>query len=155
MCSEYQICCSFLCGIMEPNASRYVAYPVWWEDVQCTENKYHGGKEDIAEVKQKRYFRYICSGFSLIEFYLVTVLEKANVTLPPLQVITMVINTINVVLLVITSIPLWLLSQLKILRRPCFLWSGAFSFPSSPPTYFWGAYLHRKFQESSTVFTFP
>ena len=41
---------------------------------------------DIAEVKQKRYFRYICSGFSLIEFYLVTVLEKANVALPPLQV---------------------------------------------------------------------
>ena len=46
--------------------------------------------------------RYACSGFSLVEFYLVTVLEKANVALPPLevtQIVIMVINTIKVVTL--------------------------------------------------------
>ena len=33
-----------------------------------------------------KWHRYACSGFSLIGFYLVTVLEEANVAIPPLQV---------------------------------------------------------------------
>ena len=37
--------------------------------------------------------RYACSGFSLIGFYLVTVLEEANVALPPLQVIFIIMVT--------------------------------------------------------------
>ena len=32
------------------------------------------------------FLMYACSGFSLIGFYLVTVLEEAEVSLPPLQV---------------------------------------------------------------------
>jgi len=60
---------------------------------------------------------YICSGFSLIEFYLVTVLEKANVALPPLQAS---------LLLVIWRLLLSLLSSYLLLRtrrRPLYLWT--------------------------------
>ena len=50
-----------------------------------------------------KWHRYACSGFSLIGFYLVTVLEEANVAIPPLQVVVIINNA--------------LLSQLKILLR--------------------------------------
>ena len=56
------------------------------------------------------FLMYACSGFSLIGFYLVTVLEEAEVSLPPLQVHYHqnhhhhIINIITIIIINITTI---------------------------------------------------
>jgi len=63
------------------------------------------------------FLMYACSGFSLIGFYLVTVLEEANVAIPPLQAS---------LLLVIWRLLLSVLSSYLLLRtkrRPLYLWT--------------------------------
>merc|ERR1712037_518286 len=63
------------------------------------------------------FLMYACSGFSLIGFYLVTVLEEAKVALPPLEAS---------LLLVIWRLLLSLLSSFLLLRtrrRPLYLWT--------------------------------
>ena len=54
-------------------------------------------------------FRYACSGFSLIGFYLVTVLEEANIALPPLEVILIImVIIINTIISLSSPINSWL-----------------------------------------------
>jgi len=60
---------------------------------------------------------YACSGFSLIGFYLVTVLEEADVSLPPLQA-SLVLVIWRLLLSILSSILL-----LRTQRRPLYLWT--------------------------------
>ena len=52
-----------------------------------------GQDDEVNVTLLQKTSRYACSGFSLIGFYLVTVLEEANVALPPLQVIFIIMVT--------------------------------------------------------------
>merc|ERR1711962_1645310 len=63
------------------------------------------------------FLMYDASGFSLIGFYLVTVLEKAEVSLPPLQA-SLILVIWRLLLSILSSILL-----LRTQRRPLYLWT--------------------------------